>query len=92
METIDTSTAGLLRQFIERVERLEEEKTGLAQDIREIFGEAKSQGFEIKTIHQVLRLRKMNTDERSEQEHLLDVYMHALGMEEQPKEALEEAA
>jgi uncharacterized protein (UPF0335 family) len=69
-----------LRTIIERIERLEEEKSGLAQDIREIFAEAKGNGFDTKTLRQVLKLRKMDVSERDEQEALLDLYMRALGM------------
>jgi uncharacterized protein (UPF0335 family) len=71
-----------LRQFIERVERLEEEKSGIAQDIREVMTEAKMNGFDTKIIRQVLRLRKLNRDERREQEELLTIYLNALGMAE----------
>ncbi len=76
--SIDTSTAKHLRQFIERVERLEEEKTGIAQDIRDVMAEAKMQGFDVKVMRQVMKLRKMKNDERQEQEHLLAVYLHAI--------------
>lgn len=69
-----------LRQFIERIERLEEEKSNLAQDIREVFAEAKSEGFDAKVMRQILKIRKMDTDERAEQEEILTIYMHALGM------------
>jgi uncharacterized protein (UPF0335 family) len=71
---------GKLRSFIERVERLEEEKTALGADIREIYSEAKGQGFDTKVMRQVVRLRKMETADRQEQEALLDIYMSALGM------------
>lgn len=69
-----------LRQFIEKVERLEEEKAELAESIRDIFAEAKAQGFDVKTMRQVLKLRRMKKEELAEQEELLDLYMHALGM------------
>ena len=82
MEMIDNGTAQHLRQFIERVERLEEEKTALAQDIREVFAEAKGIGFDTKTMREVIKIRRLNNDERQEKEHLLDTYMHALGMAE----------
>ncbi|MGB0935584.1 MAG: DUF2312 domain-containing protein [Alphaproteobacteria bacterium] len=80
METIDQSTATQLKQFIERIERLEEEKTALGQDVREVFSEAKSFGFDTKTMRELLKIRKLNADERMEKEHLLDTYLHALGM------------
>ena len=70
-----------LKSFIERIERLEEEKAALAADVREVFAEAKSAGFDIKIMRQVLRLRKLDVADRQEQEALLDIYLHALGME-----------
>lgn len=70
-----------LRSFVERVERLEEEKAALTADIREVYSEAKSQGFDTKVMRQVVRLRKMDRNDRMEQEALLDVYLSALGME-----------
>ncbi len=72
--------AGQLKNFVERIERLEEEKKGIADDIRDVFAEAKSQGFDTKIMRQVIRLRKKDTAERQEEEALLDLYMHALGM------------
>ncbi len=69
-----------LRQYIERIERLEEEKANLLTDIREVYGEAKSNGFDPKIMRQVLRIRKMNHDDRLEQEEVLSVYLHALGL------------
>lgn len=69
-----------LRSFIERIERLEEEKAGLAADIREVFAEAKSQGFDTKIMRQVIKLRKMEDHDRREQEELVDLYLQALGM------------
>lgn len=72
--------AGQLRSFIERIERLEEEKAALAGDIREIYAEAKGTGFDAKVMRQIVRLRKLDQSERQEQEALLDLYLHALGM------------
>lgn len=69
-----------LRQFIERIERLEEEKSQIAQDVREVFAEAKNEGFDPKIMRQILKIRKMDKDERAEQEEILTIYMHALGM------------
>jgi uncharacterized protein (UPF0335 family) len=69
-----------LKQFIERLERLEEEKKNIAEDIKEVFAEAKGTGFDVKTIRQVLRIRKIEANEREEQEFLLDTYCRALGM------------
>lgn len=72
--------AGQLKSFVERIERLEEEKKGIADDIRDVFAEAKGQGFDTKIMRQVIKLRKKDTAERQEEEALLDLYMHALGM------------
>lgn len=69
-----------LRLFIERIERLEEEKKGIADDIRDVYAEAKSNGFDVKALRQVVRLRKQDVDERKEQEAILETYLHALGM------------
>lgn len=82
MEGADPQTAARLKSFVERVERLEEDKANLAADIREIYAEAKSQGFDTKVLRQVIRLRKMNPSDRREQEELLDLYKGVLGMEE----------
>ena len=73
-------SADLLRQLIERVERLEEEKRGIAEDIREVFAEAKAQGFDPKIMRQVIKLRNMEKHKRDEAEALLDTYLVALGM------------
>jgi uncharacterized protein (UPF0335 family) len=69
-----------LKSFIERVERLEEEKAALVADIREVYAEAKGQGFDTKIMRQVVRLRKLESADRQEQEAILDLYMSALGM------------
>jgi len=69
-----------LRAFIERIERLEEEKKELSQDIRDVFSEAKSFGLDVKTLRKVIAIRKQDTDERAEQEAILDSYLQALGM------------
>ena len=69
-----------LRAFVERIERMEEEKKAIADDIREIYAEAKGNGFDAKILRQVVRLRKLDKAERMEQEAILDLYMHALGM------------
>ncbi|MDP6259319.1 MAG: DUF2312 domain-containing protein [Rhodospirillales bacterium] len=70
-----------LRTIIERIERLEEEKAALAEDIREIYSEAKVAGFDAKIIRQLIRLRKLDGADRREQEELLDLYKRALDME-----------
>lgn len=80
MSTVDLSTAQQLRQFVEKVERLEEDKAAIAADIREILSEAKNQGFDTKIMRQVIKLRKMDSSERDEQESLLDTYLAALEM------------
>ncbi|MCI1244200.1 MAG: DUF2312 domain-containing protein [Acetobacter fabarum] len=72
--------ADRLRSIIERVERLEEERKGLAGDIKDIFTEAKSAGFDVKVLRQIIRLRKQEPSEVEEQETLLDIYRRALGM------------
>ena len=72
--------ADRLRSFIERIERLEEDRAGLNADIREVLSEAKSAGFDTKTIRQIVRLRKLDPNERQEQEHLLEVYRSAVGL------------
>ena len=69
-----------LKSLVERVERLEEEKTALAGDIREVYAEAKGQGFDTKIMRAVVRLRKLDSSQREEQDALLDLYMSALGM------------
>ena len=69
-----------LKAFIERIERLEEEKAAIAGDIKEVYSEAKSAGFETKIMRQIVRLRKMDAQERTEQEQLLDVYKQAIGL------------
>ncbi len=69
-----------LRALIERIERLEEEKKAISEDIKEVYGEAKGTGFDVKAIRQIVRIRKMDASDRMEQEAILDTYMHALGM------------
>jgi uncharacterized protein (UPF0335 family) len=70
-----------LQSFIERIERLEEEKAALASDIKDVFSEAKGTGFDTKIMRQILKLRKMDRDDLQEQETLLELYKAALGME-----------
>ncbi|MHA1157822.1 MAG: DUF2312 domain-containing protein [Alphaproteobacteria bacterium] len=69
-----------LRAYVERIERLDEERQTIADDIKEVYAEAKGNGFDTKTLRQVVRLRKQDAAERQEQEALLDLYLHALGM------------
>lgn len=76
-----------LRAFVERIERLEEEKKTIADDIKEVYGEAKSMGFDTKILRKVISIRKQDQNERMEQEAVLDTYLHALGMVEAPPDA-----
>ena len=69
-----------LKAFVERVERLTEEKDALATDIREVYGEAKATGFDTKILRRVIALRKIDNDSRKEQEAIMDLYLSALGM------------
>jgi uncharacterized protein (UPF0335 family) len=69
-----------LKAFVERVERLEEEKKTIADDIRDVYSEAKANGFDVPALRTIVRLRKQDTDKRREQQAILDTYMHALGM------------
>lgn len=69
-----------LKSYIERIERLEEEKAALAVDVREVFAEAKGNGFDTKTMRQIIKIRKLDASERDEQEHMLDLYKRVLGM------------
>lgn len=74
-----TVAAERLRSFLERVERLEEEKSTIAGDIKEVFAEAKGEGYDTKTLRKIIRLRKMDKAKRQEEEALLDLYLSALG-------------
>ena len=69
-----------LRSIIERIEKLEEEKKAIADDIRDVYAEAKGNGFEVKALRTIVRLRKQDANERQEYETILETYMHALGM------------
>lgn len=81
MTEIGGIAADRLRSFIERIERLEEEKAALAADIKEVYSEAKGTGFDIKVIRMVVRLRKMDQSDRQEQDAILDLYKRALDIE-----------
>jgi uncharacterized protein (UPF0335 family) len=76
--------ADQLRGFIERIERLAEEKATIAEDIRNVFAEAKGTGFDTKVLREVIRIRKQDQNERAEFEAVLDLYLHALGMAAEP--------
>ncbi len=69
-----------LKSVIERVERLEEEKKTISDDIRDVYAEAKGNGFDVKALRTIVRMRKQDVNERREQETILETYMHALGM------------
>jgi uncharacterized protein (UPF0335 family) len=80
-ETSQTVAAGQLRAFIERIEKLEEEKQAIADDIKDVFAEMKGSGFDTKAVRTIIRLRKKDQAERQEEEAILDLYKAALGME-----------
>ena len=80
-ETADTVAAGQLRAFIERVERLEEDKKTISEDIKEVYAEMKANGFDTKAVRTIVRLRKKDQAERQEEEAMIDLYKAALGME-----------
>lgn len=69
-----------LKSFVERIERLEEEKQTIQDDIKDVYAEAKGNGFDVKILRQVIRLRKQDKSEREEQEAVLELYLQALGM------------
>ncbi|WP_296100574.1 DUF2312 domain-containing protein [uncultured Agrobacterium sp.] len=79
--TVETVAAAELRQIIERVERLEEEKSAISDDIKDVMGEAKGRGYDTKAIRTIIRIRKKDANERIEEETILQTYMAALGME-----------
>ncbi len=85
LKTDDSDTGGVsgkrLKAFIERLERLEEEKTALAEDMKEVYAEAKGVGFDTKTIRKLIRLRKMDAEKRQEEDALLELYKSAIGLE-----------
>ncbi len=83
-DTVVTGTeavnASHLRAFIERIERLEEEKKALSDDIKDVYAEAKGNGFDVKIIRKIVSIRKQDRDKRREEEEILDLYLAALGM------------
>lgn len=93
MTTLQGSSQAQLRQLVEQIERLEEEKKGLAEDVRDKFAEAKAMGFDVKALRQVIRLRKKSKTDRDEEQAVLETYLHALGMladeQQQPMMAAE---
>ncbi|QKV18752.1 DUF2312 domain-containing protein [Oricola thermophila] len=80
MTAQDTVARDRLRAFIERIERLEEEKASIADDIKEVYGEARANGFDVKAMRKIVALRKVDPVERMEMEAVLDLYMNELGM------------
>jgi len=82
MSEIGGVAADQLRTIVERIERLEEEKKAIADDVKEVYAEAKANGYDTKTLRKIVTLRKVESAERQEQEAMLDLYMHALGMVE----------
>ena len=86
----DSVAQDQLRAFIERIERMEEEKKAISDDIKEIYAEAKGNGFDTKVLRQIVRIRKQDQSERMEQEAILDTYLHALGMGPAPAKGEED--
>jgi uncharacterized protein (UPF0335 family) len=76
----DAVAPDLLKSFVERIERLEEEKASIAGDVKEVYAEAKAQGFDTKVLRKVVALRKRDAAERREEEEIMDLYLKALGM------------
>jgi len=81
-----------LRQYVERIERLEEEKKVISEDMKEVFGEAKANGFDVKIMRKIISIRKLDAADREEQEALMELYMQALGMIPPAAKDKEEAA
>ena len=78
---MNQATVGQLKAIIERIERLEEEKKALSEDIRDVYAEAKANGFDAKVLRRIVSLRKQDANERKEMEEILELYLSALGME-----------
>jgi uncharacterized protein (UPF0335 family) len=81
MNAVTQTAKEQLRSFVERIERLEEEKAAIGEDVKELFAQAKSTGFDVKALKAIIRLRKQDPDDRSEYENALVTYMHALEMQ-----------
>ena len=86
----DSVAQDQIRAFIERIERMEVEKKAIADDIKEIYAEAKANGFDTKVLRRIVRIRKQDASERLEQEALLELYMVALGMQQAPRDSDDE--
>ncbi len=80
MSEVAENASDRLRSFVERIERLEEEKKAISEDIKEVYCEVKSAGFDVKVLRQIVRLRKMDANDRVEMEAILELYSEALGM------------
>lgn len=83
---LQNTTQDQLRAFVERIERLEEDKAAIANDLKEVYAEAKGTGFDVKAIRAVVRMRKQDEEKRKEADAILATYMHALGMAPPPPE------
>ena len=79
LETLNTTAQGKLKSLVERIERLEEDKAAVASDLKEVYAEAKGEGFDTKILRKVVRLRKADAAKRQEEEALLDLYISAIG-------------
>jgi len=79
IDVLNTTAQGQLKAIIERIERLEEDKAAIMADLKEVFAEAKGNGFDVKTLRKVIRIRKQDTAKRQEEEALLDLYLSAIG-------------
>ncbi len=79
IDTLNTTAQGKLKSLIERIERLEEDKAAVASDLKEVYAEAKGEGFDTKIVRKVVRLRKQDTAKRQEEEALIDLYISAIG-------------
>ena len=78
-DVLNATAQGRLKSFIERIERLEEDKAAIAGDLKEVFAEAKGEGFDVKIMRKVIRLRKLDKVKRQEEEALIDLYVSAIG-------------
>ena len=79
IDVLNSTAQGQLKSIVERVERLEQEKAEIAEQIKEVFAEAKGNGFDVKTLRKVVRIRKIDRAQRQEEEALLDLYLSAIG-------------
>ena len=79
LDTLNATAQGKLKSFVERIERLEEDKAAVANDLKEVFAEAKGEGFDTKILRKVIRLRKQDSAKRQEEEALIELYVSAIG-------------